>query len=194
MSFDEARAPRLLIFAGPNGSGKSTVTKKIHPVGLYVNADDIKKMLSCSDLEAAQKADDIRFRLLDSRKDFTFETVLSSQKKIEFVAEARAAGYQIQIIFVLTKSSAINVERVRNRVKNGGHPVPEDKIVSRFKRSLGNIPALTRLAHRMLVFDNTGECPVLLCEANGEAVTIVESENWSKREILDLLTGANCPE
>ena len=194
MSFDEARAPKLLIFAGPNGSGKSTVTKKIHPVGLYVNADDIKKMLSCSDLEAAQKADDIRFRLLDSRKDFTFETVLSSHKKIEFVAEARAAGYQIQIIFVLTKSSAINVERVRNRVKNGGHPVPEDKIVSRFKRSLGNIPALTRLAHRMLVFDNTGECPVLLCEASGEAVTIVESESWSKREILDLLTGVNCPE
>ena len=193
MSFDEARAPKLLIFAGPNGSGKSTVTKTIRPVGLYVNADEIKKMLDCSDLEAAQAAEATRRRILESRKDFTFETVLSSPQKIEFIAEARAAGYHIQVIFVLTKSSAINVERVKDRVRKGGHPVPEDKIISRFKRSLGNIPALTQLAHRLIVFDNTGESPIAICEVNGETATVVECENWSKREIIDLLTGADCP-
>ena len=69
--------PRILVFAGPNGSGKSTITRNIKPVGLYINADDIKRDAGCSDLEAAQEAESLRRMLLAAKKDFTFETVLN---------------------------------------------------------------------------------------------------------------------
>ena len=85
------RAPRLLVFAGPNGSGKSSVTVKIPVVGLYVNADDIKRVRGCSDLEAAQEAEQIRNLLLAARKDFTFETVLSTERNLELLRQAKQA-------------------------------------------------------------------------------------------------------
>jgi len=194
MSYEDVRSPQLLVFAGPNGSGKSTVTKKVHPVGLYVNADDIKKSTGCTDLEAAQVAENMRKRLLESRRDFTFETVLSTERNMKLLAQAKTSGYQIQVIFVLTKSSSINVERVQERVKAGGHPVPEDKIVSRYKRSLQNIPVLARLVHRLLIFDNTGEAPLKMCEVVNGSATIVESAHWTKKEIFNLLAGVECPE
>lgn len=71
MSYSELHggpAPRILVLAGPNGSGKSTVTKKIPPVGLYVNADQIQRNKGCSSLEAAQEAEQIRNILLDAKQ------------------------------------------------------------------------------------------------------------------------------
>ena len=125
--------PSILVIAGPNGSGKSTVTKGLPVIGLYVNADEIKKASKCPDLEAAQEAEMIRQALLEARQDFTFETVLSTDRNLLLLEEAKKAGYQICAVFVLTKDSAINVRRVRNRVKMGGHDVPEDKIISRYE-------------------------------------------------------------
>ena len=65
--------PCLLVFAGPNGSGKSTITRNIPLCGLYVNADEIKRISGCTDLEAAQEAEQLREALLASGKDFTFQ-------------------------------------------------------------------------------------------------------------------------
>ena len=65
------RAPRLMVIAGPNGSGKSTVTKGLPLVGIYVNADEIKKSAGCSDLEAAKEAEAIRRSLV--RKFYSFQ-------------------------------------------------------------------------------------------------------------------------
>lgn len=67
------RHPSILVIAGPNGSGKSTVTKGLPVIGLYVNADEIKKASKCSDLEAAQEAEMIRRALLEAGQDFTLD-------------------------------------------------------------------------------------------------------------------------
>ena len=67
MSSIEQKNPQILVFAGPNGSGKSTITKKVQPIGLYINADDIKAMNGCSDLAAAQEAEAIREHLLKKK-------------------------------------------------------------------------------------------------------------------------------
>ena len=108
--------PSILVIAGPNGSGKSTVTKGLPVIGLYVNADEIKKAAKCSDLEAAQEAEIIRRALLKARQDFTFETVLSTERNLFLLEEAEKNGYQICAVFVLTKDSAVNVRRVRTPV------------------------------------------------------------------------------
>lgn len=179
--------PQLLVFAGPNGSGKSTVTKGLPIVGLYVNADEIKRVSGCSDLEAAQEAEKIRHILLDGRQDFTFETVLSTDRNLELLRQAKDAGYEIHAVFVLTCSSDINVRRVQERVLSGGHDVPEEKIRSRYIRSLKNLSRLVRIADRTRVIDNSGTEPALICEVNGGTVRIWETEHWTKKAILGLL-------
>ena len=179
--------PRLLVFAGPNGSGKSTVTRGLPIVGIYVNADDIKRISGCTDLEAAQEAEKIRNILLDGKQDFTFETVLSTDRNLELLRRAKEARYEIQAVFVLTCSSDINVRRVQERVRNGGHDVPEDKIRSRYNRSLKNLAKLVRIADRTRVIDNSGDEPSLICEVVGTSVRIWETEVWPKKAILSLL-------
>ncbi len=65
MSSSDWSRPRILVFAGPNGSGKSTITRGIPICGVYINADDIKRISNCSDLEAAQEAEQLRELLLN---------------------------------------------------------------------------------------------------------------------------------
>ena len=82
--------PLLVIFAGPNGSGKSSVIKKLHTQGislpdLYINADVYKAENHCSNLEAAQKSDEMRKIALEERKSFITETVMSTLNKINLM-------------------------------------------------------------------------------------------------------------
>ena len=186
MSWTES-GPKLLVFAGPNGSGKSTITQGIPQVGLYVNADDLKAMEGCSSLEAAQKAEAIREHLLKTRRDLTFETVLSTPRNLDLLRRAKEAGYQISAVYVLTRSSDINVQRVRARAAAGGHDVPLDKIKSRCHRSLANLPQLARLADQLRVVDNSDDAPKLLCTVTHRTAEIFPNEHWTKERILLLL-------
>ena len=72
------RLPEIIIFAGPNGSGKTTITRMARTIGVYINADDIKRSSLCGDLEAAVKAEELREEMIEKGEDFTFETVLST--------------------------------------------------------------------------------------------------------------------
>ena len=182
--------PRILVFAGPNGSGKSTVTKAEQVVGVYVNADDLKREMGCSDLEAAQKAETIRRYLLSKRIDFTFETVLSTDRNLLLLEDAKNAGYVIRAVFVLTRDAAINIERVKNRVAAGGHDIPPEKIKSRYEKSLGNLMQLAKIASKTTVVDNSGNSPDIICEISNGSAVITPNQFWSKEDILCLLSGA----
>lgn len=71
------RLPEIIIFAGPNGSGKTTITRMARTIGVYINADDIKRSSLCSDLEAAVKAEELREEMIENGK-ISHETVLST--------------------------------------------------------------------------------------------------------------------
>jgi len=187
MFSSERSRPRILVFAGPNGSGKSTITRGIPICGIYVNADDIRRISQCTDLEAAQEAEQIRQILLNTRKDFTFETVLSTDRNIDLLRKAKEQGYEIHAVFVLTNNPSINVERVISRVRAGGHPVPEEKIISRYERSLQNLSRLVRIADHTRVIDNSGDEPHLICEVQEERIIVWETPQWSKSAVLRLL-------
>ena len=188
MSLTNYSCPRILVFAGPNGSGKSTITKGIPICGTYINADEIKRVSQCTDLEAAKEAEQIRQILLKSRKDFTFETVLSTDRNLELLRQAKEQGYEIHAVFVLTNNPCINVMRVKDRVKAGGHDVPEEKIISRYKKSLRNLSQLVRIADHTRVVDNSGKEPQLICEVLNQHLTIWETGQWGKKDILKLLS------
>ena len=105
---DKVILPEVIVYAGPNGSGKSTITKMAKTVGVYINADDIKKANLCSDLEAAVKAEELREKALESGDDFTFETVLSTRRNLDLLIKAKEKGYFIRCIYVLTSKPEIN--------------------------------------------------------------------------------------
>ena len=188
MSSTDPSRPRVLVIAGPNGSGKSTVTRGIPVCGLYVNADEIKRISGCTDLEGALEAEQIRHKLLSSHKDFTFETVLSTDRNLDLLRQAKAEGYEICAVFVLTNDPGLNVERVRCRVRAGGHDVPVDKILSRYGKSLNNLSQLVRIADHTMVIDNSGDEPHMICEVRQQQVTIWENELWDRVSILRLLS------
>ena len=83
------KLPEIIVFAGPNGSGKTTITRMAKTIGTYINADDIKKSNSCTDLEAALKAEKLRKTMIEKNKDFTFETVLSTDRNLKLLKKAK---------------------------------------------------------------------------------------------------------
>ncbi|MCL2785033.1 MAG: zeta toxin family protein [Propionibacteriaceae bacterium] len=179
--------PQLLVFAGPNGSGKTTATRGASVTGVYVNADDIKSESGCSDLEAAQIAERLRESLLRAGADFTFETVLSTSRNLDLIQRAKASGYEVTSVFVLTVNVSINVARVRGRVATGGHNVPEEKIRSRYERSLANLPALANLSDTIVVIDNTGDDPVQIYARDTSGFVLKPTLDWSEQQIRQLV-------
>ena len=149
------KLPEILVFAGPNGSGKTTITRMANSVGVYINADDIKKSNSCSDLEAAIKAEELRESMIQQNKDFTFETVLSTDRNLKLLKKAKEKGYFLKCIYVLTSDPNINKIRVDIREFMGGHSVPEEKIRSRYYRALNLIPELVKICDIVHIYDNT---------------------------------------
>ena len=171
---------------GPNGSGKSTVTEKIPLTGVYVNADDIKAVRGCTDMEATLEAQSICYDLIDAGHDFTFETVLSSSYKLDLLKYAKNKGYRISAIYVTTKDPEINVQRVHDRVLRGGHSVPDDKVRSRYTKSMQNLPELVLLAEKTYIYDNSGSEPELICKIDSAGMEVYETSHWTVQEILSL--------
>lgn len=83
------RKPEVVVFAGPNGSGKSTFTELLKPPMDYINADEIKKNLKCTDLEAAQLAEKQREEHIERMEEFCFETVLSTDRNLKLLKKLR---------------------------------------------------------------------------------------------------------
>lgn len=143
---------------------------------------------------ASVAADFIRRRLLDARADLTFETVMSSPDKVALLGEARARGYRTYLYYVATRDPAINITRVRHRVRAGGHAVPEDKIVSRYHRSLALLYDAVRVTDRAYVFDNSGRERVWLAEVTDGRHLELRTDRvpaWFRRALLDRATASD---
>ena len=145
------------MIAGPNGAGKTTVTVKLRNEKWsddveYLNPDDVARdrfgdwNSPQASLNAARWTSARREALLAERAGIAFETVFSTDDKLDFVTRARTSGYFVRVFFVATSDPRINAARVANRVIHGGHTVPIDKIVSRYRKSLANLaPAFESL-------------------------------------------------
>ncbi len=187
----------LYLFAGPNGSGKSTllaglyaaeegnglayVCPDIYASGRFAEVTDVYERYSRAIAYAAEQRD----ALLAAGRSLVMETVLSRADKLDFVAKARRMGYRVVAVFVATASADINCERVRRRVAEGGHDVPEDKLRARYARSLDNLALLARYADELYVCDNSGARHTLaLAVVGGETVWAADAPAWV-RERMD---------
>ncbi len=117
---------------------------------------------------AAVLADLLRRTWVAAGQSFTFETVMSSGDKVDRMADARdRAGYRTSLYYVCTNSPAINLDRVAVRVRQGGHPVPDEKVVDRYRRSLALLPRALARADRAYLFDNSPRAHRLVAEHEG---------------------------
>jgi len=185
---------QLWVLAGGNGAGKSTFYKLyLKPRGLhFVNADLIASDLSADDpegvsYEAAYLAEKIRFQLLKEGASFCFETVYSHPSKIDFVAHAKALGYKVILVYIHLSQPNLNMARVRQRVSEGGHDVPMEKIKTRIPRTIINVGKTISLADEVRLLDNSSRSsPFKLIATLKKGVLLDKDENltdWA-RQIL----------
>lgn len=165
---NKERRPTLCIVAGPNGSGKTTTTIQLlanewAEDSLYINPDNIAQH-TFGDwnspeavLKAAHLATEKRYECLDKRQDFVFETVFSSEEKLEFIRKAKELGFFIRLFFVCTSDPEINVHRITKRFLEGGHEVPISKIISRYYKSIANAAQAISIVDRAYIYDNSIE-------------------------------------
>jgi predicted ABC-type ATPase len=198
-------SPSLVVIAGPNGSGKSSLIRMLtvqsgFNLGTYINADDIEIGLhAISDPQARSReaqriSDEMRAACLTKGKPFSFETVMSHPSKIELMNEARRTGYHVSLFFVAVDNPSLNIERVGVRVSQGGHPVPTDRIISRYGRTLALLPRAILAADEVVMFDNTatGKGPrsvALVTRQEGGFLLEVTNRDceWLVREFLSYL-------
>jgi len=176
--------PVLIVIAGPNGSGKTTITSKIlrHEWlegAIYVNPDQVAQdrfgdwNSPEAVLRAARFCEEQREKCLRNRQSLIFETVLSSEGKVDFIRRAREAGYFIRLFFVSTSHPSINSSRIARRVMKGGHDVPIPKIISRYQKSIVNCKRCAEFADRTYIYDNSvddAEARLLFRMADGQPV------------------------
>lgn len=137
---------------------------------------------------ASVASDFIRQKLLDARVTFTFETVMSSPDKVDFLKKAQARGFRTYLYFVATEDPQINILRVQNRVNLGGHPVPEDKIIARYYRSLELLVEAVSYTDRAYIFDNSHHEKVWLAEVTDGNILEMKADilpYWFKTALWD---------
>ena len=166
-----------------------------------LNPDDIAQSLRAQ-MPAATELDVVRQaqaeldgrvdRAILAQRSFVVETVLSSDKFCPRVTEALDAGFRLGLVFVTLRSAALNVARVADRVIEGGHDVPTDRVLARRERSHAAFGWFAARAHRGLLIDNTGgpdmaaDSPILVAEKVNPA------QGWLvyRRELFPDLTSA----
>ena len=162
------RKPTLCVIAGPNGSGKTSTTIQLlqnewSEGSLYINPDNIAQERfgdwNSPDavMKAAKVATELRYKCLEEKKDFVFETVFSSEEKLDFLRKAHEIGFFIRFFYVCTSNPMINVSRITKRYLEGGHEVPISKIISRYYKSYINATKAINFVDRAYIYDNSIE-------------------------------------
>jgi predicted ABC-type ATPase len=171
-----ARSPIIYVIAGPNGAGKTTFARKFLPsqeIEGFLNADLIAAGLSPLRPQAmAARASRIllsRWReLVKSKVDFAFESTLSGRTYATMLRDAKVNGYSVRICYLWLPDVKLSLRRVRQRVRKGGHDVPEADIRRRFLPSLRNLFSLyLPLADEVLMFQAAVHPPQLVARWKG---------------------------
>jgi predicted ABC-type ATPase len=167
-------------------AGLSGVAARLRLDGTQLRLDRV----DANSYVASVLSDFLRRYLLDAQVSFTFETVMSSRDKVDFLRVARDKGFRVYLYFVATSDPEINISRVHNRVLNGGHAVPEEKIRERYYRSLSLLLEAISCSNRAYIFDNSlglGKRSFVAEITDGSEVTVIESEvpDWFSRHVFD---------
>ncbi len=184
---------RLDLVVGPNGAGKSTfiafTLAPLLPGSVVVNADEIARQRWPDDpashaYDAAQVAAGTRAKLIELGRSFIAETVFSHPSKLDLIRTARAGGFTV-VLHGLLVPEDLAVERVRHRVRAGGHDVPEAKIRHRHRRLWALVAEAIAVSDIASIYDNSRlRGPRIVAQlSGGEIVGRPDWPSWTSEAL-----------
>ena len=189
---NEMNHPNLYIIAGPNGAGKTTASYTLLPEMLncynFVNADEIARGLSpfapdAVDVQAGRIMLQLIEELLPQMVDFAIETTLATRSYVQLVRRAQALGYRVHLIFFYLETEEQAIQRVAQRVINGGHSIQEEDIRRRFHRGIYNLINLyLPICDSVLVYNNVRTPAQIVARKRSktETIEIIDLEMWNQ--------------
>ncbi len=163
---------KIIIIAGPNGAGKTTFAREFLPQEaeclFFVNADLIAGGLSPFAPEAVEiRAGRLMLKEIAShvrrRESFAFETTLSGRRYAALIPEWQQSGYEVVLVFLWPPKVELAIERVRERVRQGGHDISDPVIRRRYEAGWRNFNLVyRRIVDHWFLYDNSGRIPVML--------------------------------
>lgn len=191
------------LLAGPNGAGKSTLYRALVLAGTiaakaeFVNANlhEAGQLQHITDPEqrseqACQWADARRAALLQAGQSFVSETVFSHESNLALIQEAQTAGFFVMLLVVALDQPERLLERVAQRVLEGGHPVPPERILARYPRTLAHLTHAVRLADAAILYDSADISPgthtaVATCKGDWTQELVQPMPEWARRVLWD---------
>jgi len=179
------------MIAGPNGAGKTTtaklLTKNSTVLYEFINADEIARGLAPLHPESVAVASSKLMlkrmhELLSAGKSFAFETTASGSNYIKHLKSAKQNGYEFYLVYLWLKNPEYAVNRVAQRVKQGGHYVPEETIVRRYHSGIRNFYVhYLPLSDQALILDNSGEQEkIIALKKKHGLVDVLDTVVWGK--------------
>jgi predicted ABC-type ATPase len=181
--------PTLYILAGPNGAGKTTAAYSLLPTVFktleFVNADEIARGLSPFNPDSvAFQAGRIMLERINyfikQKKSFAFETTLSGLSYLNLIVLAKVSGFQIILFFVWLDSFELAKSRVAERVRKGGHDIPENVIERRYQKGARNFSKYAEEADSWYIYDNSGTEYILIAKCIDGEKEIFNFEVYNK--------------
>lgn len=177
---------KVYVVAGANGAGKTTFAKRFLPEYSgcleFVNADLIAAGISplnpdASATQAGRLMLERIHRLAGQRKDFAFETTLSGLHYLKFLSELKKQGYGVHVFYLWIPSVRLAFQRIAERVRQGGHNVPQKIVTRRFKKSLYNLfNRYWAVADTISLLDNSASAPRLIALKNNGSLNILDGK------------------
>lgn len=185
----ETRPPVIYVIGGPNGSGKTTFAREFLPsvnVAEFLNADLLAAGLAplhpvMMAVRSGRMLLERWKELLSQRRDFGFESTLSGRTYSVMLRQARTAGYQIRLCYLWLPNVGMSIRRVRQRVRKGGHDVPETDLRRRFLLSLQNFFSLYIPVSDSALLFNAAENPTqLIARWEQQTVTVIQPKIYER--------------
>lgn len=147
-----------IIIAGVNGTGKSSLRGVLEGqnvlLGHIIDADAIAKENNFDNIKAGKKAIDEINYCLENNISFTQETTLAGHRIVRTIKQARKQGYYITMYYVGLNSMEESLQRIANRVKKGGHNIPEADVKRRFEKRISSLGKVIPLCDEIIFYDN----------------------------------------
>lgn len=194
--------PELTVVAGANGAGKSTLTKLSSVNIPLIDPDAIARAIAPENPESAalaagRKAIELARFYIQSGSSFVVETTLAGNTYLNLMREVKALGWSVSLTYVGIDDPITNVQRVRSRVKVGGHDVPREDILRRYDRSLANLNKAAKIVDELILYDNSTDAghQILAAtlfqrgcanESDRTVIYVPELPNWVAKANLNL--------
>lgn len=191
-------APEIIVVAGPNGAGKSTSAPALLPSGVpYINADEIAKGIedlapgARKDVEASRRLLQEWDRFAEERTGFAIETTLASRSLAPKIRRLQAVGYRFLLYYFWLPNADLAVERVAERVRRGGHNIPEDVIRRRYEGGWSNFFEIYQpLADYWEVYANLARMqPIMMAQGKRMIVDAIDDpslwQTFTRRTVMN---------